>query len=136
MPKVPTLSMIAIMSTAEAGVAWTAASGSQRCSGHSGALTAKANMNPAKSALATPGAMTNDPVEIASEMARKSKVPPLNAVPFEVATYNPIRAASMTRPPNRLYSRNFTAALPEAGTRAPNPPIRKYIGISIASKNT
>ena len=46
MPKVPTLSMIAIISTALAGVASTAASGSQRWNGHSGALTAKANMKP------------------------------------------------------------------------------------------
>ena len=48
MPNVPTLSMIAIISTALAGVASTAASGSQRWNGHSGALTANANMKPRK----------------------------------------------------------------------------------------
>ena len=53
-----------------------------------------------------------------------------------VTTYRPITAASMIRPPNRLYSRNFTAALDDAASSPPNPPIRKYIGISMASKNT
>ena len=128
------MSITAIISTADAGVACTAASGSQRCSGHSGALTAKANMKPPNNALATAGAMTNSPVEMAPEIARKSKVPPSNAAEPAVATYRPISAASMIRPPKRLYSRNFTAALPAAGPRVPKPPMRKYIGISIASK--
>ena len=30
----------------------------------------------------------------------------------------------------------LTAAFPDAGSRDPKPPMRKYIGISIASKNT
>lgn len=65
-------------------------------------------------------------------MSRKSNVP---APCWEVTTYSPITAASMMSPPNRLYSKNFTAArdLPDP---APKPPIRKYIGMSIASKNT
>jgi hypothetical protein len=41
----------------------------------------------------------------------------------------------MIRPPNRLYSKNLTAAR-ERCVPLPKPPIRKYIGISIASKNT
>ena len=85
-PKVPTLSITAIISTADAGVACTAASGSQRCSGHSGALTAKANMKPANSALATAGDMANSPDAIASEISRKSKVPPSNAPELAVTT--------------------------------------------------
>ncbi len=55
MPNVPTLSTTAIISTAVAGVASTAASGSQAWNGHSGALTAKANMKPRNSALSTAG---------------------------------------------------------------------------------
>ena len=55
MPKVPTLSTTAIISTAVAGVASTAASGSQRWNGHSGALTANANMKPRNSACRIAG---------------------------------------------------------------------------------
>ena len=49
-------------------------------------------------------------------------------------TYSAMTATSMSSPPNRLYSRNLTAAY----CRWPTPklPIRKYIGISMASKNT
>src|SRR5256885_1970663 len=46
MPNVPTLSTTAIINTAVAGVACTAASGSQAWNGHSGALIANANMKP------------------------------------------------------------------------------------------
>ena len=53
MPKVPTLSITAVISTAVAGVASTAASGSQRWNGHSGALIANANMKPRNRALNT-----------------------------------------------------------------------------------
>ncbi|CKU07279.1 Uncharacterised protein [Mycobacterium tuberculosis] len=52
-----------------------------------------------------------------------------------VTTYSPIPAASMINPPNRLYSKNFTAAR-ERPAPWPKPPMRKYIGISMASKNT
>ena len=67
-------------------------------------------------------------------MARKSNVPAVNASLPAVTTYNPMTAASMMSPPNRLYSRNFTAAFERPAP--PNPPMRKYIGMSIASKNT
>ena len=97
-----------LISTAEAGVACTAASGSQRWSGHSGALTANANRKPPKSMCATTGATVKLPLLTASAMARKSKVPSPKLL--AVTTYNPTSAASMTSPPNRLYSRNFTAA--------------------------
>src|SRR3954470_22773990 len=78
-PNVPTLSTTAIISTAVAGVDSTAASGSQRWNGHSGALTAKANMNPRNSALSTAGSTFNDPSATAATIARKSKVPAANA---------------------------------------------------------
>ena len=58
MPNVPTLSMTAIISTALAGVASTAASGSHRWNGHSGALTANANMNPPNNRFITAGLST------------------------------------------------------------------------------
>ena len=75
MPKVPTLSMMAIISTALAGVASTAASGSQRWNGHSGALTANANMKPRNSALRIAGLTASSPLDTAATIARKSKVP-------------------------------------------------------------
>jgi len=131
MPNVPTLSTTAIISTAVAGVDCTAASGSQPWNGHSGALTANANMKPPNSALSTAGSAPSRPAEAMVTISRRSKVPaPLGAV----TTYSPITAASMINPPNRLYSKNFTAA--RDLNCPPKPPIRKYIGISIASKNT
>ena len=48
-------------------------------------------------------------------MSRKSKVP---APCCAVTTYSPITAASMINPPNRLYSKNFTAALSTLGSAA------------------
>ncbi len=86
MPKVPTLSMIAIISTALAGVASTAASGSQRWNGHSGALTANANMKPPNNRCITSGLTTNSPPATAATIARKSKVPAPNASLPAVAT--------------------------------------------------
>ena len=114
MPNVPTLSMIAIISTALAGVASTAASGSQRWNGHSGALTANANMKPRNSRFITAGLTTNSPLDTAATISRKSNVPDSKASLPAVTTYRPITAASMIRPPNRLYSRNFTAALEDS----------------------
>ena len=133
MPKVPTLSITAVINTAVAGVASTHASGSQRCSGQSGALIANANMKPRNSALNTAGSTpAKRPVATPVTIARKSNVP----VPCcAVTTYRPITAASMIKPPNRLYSRNFTAARDRPEPR-PKPPMRKYIGMSMASKNT
>ncbi len=49
MPKVPTLSRTPTSSTAPPGGASAAASGSQVCTGHSGALIAKATKKPRKS---------------------------------------------------------------------------------------
>ena len=46
----------------------------------------------------------------------------------------PITAPSSTRPPPSWNSRNFEAAAPRP--RRPNPPTRKYAGISVASKTT
>ena len=91
-------------------MASTAASGSQRWNGHSGALTANANMKPRNSAFMTAGSTVSCPSATAATIARKSKVP-LERVAAAVTTYRPITAASMISPPNRLYSRNFTAAL-------------------------
>ncbi len=132
MPKVPTLSITAVIKTAVAGVDSTAASGSHRWNGHSGALIAKANMNPKNNAFMTAGEAPSECAETAATIWRKSNVPePCSAV----TTYSPMTAASIIRPPNRLYSKNFTAAR-ERCAPPPKPPIKKYIGISIASKNT
>src|ERR1700744_3338608 len=132
LPNVPTLSITAVINTAVAGVDSTAASGSHRWNGHSGALIAKANMKPRNSALTTAEEAPSEPDDTAATIWRKSNVPgPCSAV----TTYNPMTAASMIRPPNRLYNKNFTAAR-DRGAPPPKPPMRKYIGMSIASKNT
>ena len=84
MPNVPTLSITAIISTAVAGVDSTAASGSQRWNGHSGALTANANMKPRNSALRTADDAPTDPEEPVWDSKattwRKSNVPGTRAV--------------------------------------------------------
>ena len=51
-----------------------------------------------------------------------------------VVTYSPITAASISRPPAREYSKNFIAAYWRRGP--PKLPMMKYIGTSMASKNT
>ena len=76
----------------------------------------------------------SEPSDTADTIARKSKVPAAKASLLATATYRPITAASMMSPPKRLYSRNFTAAFERFSP--PNPPMRKYIGMSIASKKT
>ena len=86
MPNVPTLSMMAIISTALAGVACTAESGNHRCNGHNGALIANANMKPPNSRCMTMGFRANSPSAIAATIARKSNVPPSNASLPAVAT--------------------------------------------------
>ena len=58
-----------------------------------------------------PGSPRTRPLDTAATIARKSNVPAAKASLCAVTTYRPITAASMIRPPNRLYSRNFTAAL-------------------------
>ena len=49
-------------------------------------------------------------------------------------TYRPMTAPSMSNPPNRLYSKNLIAAYDDRGV--PALPMMKYIGMSMASKNT
>ncbi len=80
------------------------------------------------------GLTASSPLDTAATIARKSKVPASKASLWAVTTYRPMTAASMINPPNRLYSRNFTAALDRFSP--PNPPMRKYIGMSMASKKT
>ena len=65
--------------------------------------------------------------------AAQSNVPPAGRY-CALTTYSPISDASMIRPPNREYRKNFTAAYCRRGP--PKRPMRKYIGISMASKNT
>ena len=107
-PNVPTLSSTPTRSTAEPGVASAAASGSQVWNGNSGAFTAKATKKPRNSALARPALIGRCPLATAFDSVMKSNVGEARWSPE--ATYSPISAASMNRPPNRLYSRNFTAA--------------------------
>src|SRR5271154_4334719 len=75
MPNVPTLSITAVIRTAVAGVDSTAASGSQRWNGHSGALMAKANINPRNSALVTAEDAPSDPERGGATICRNSTVP-------------------------------------------------------------
>src|SRR6202050_4093249 len=75
MPNVPTLSITAVIRTAVAGVDSTAALGSQRWNGHSGALIAKANMNPRNSALVTAEEAPSEPELTAATIGRQSNAP-------------------------------------------------------------
>ena len=68
-------------------------------------------------------------------MSRPSRFSNRNAwLPPSDTTKRPITAASISRPPNRLYSRNFTAAYERCAP--PYEPMMKYIGTSIASNRT
>ena len=58
-PKVPILSITPTIMVAPPGVDSSAASGSQVCSGTSGALIAKANMKPTNSQRSVPVAMSS-----------------------------------------------------------------------------
>src|SRR6476620_9528948 len=55
-------------------------------------------------------------------------------VPVPEVTYTPITAANIRRPPTSEYRKNFIAAYWRRGP--PKLPMMKYIGTSIASKNT
>ena len=134
MPKVPTLSMMAIISTArgrgglDGGVGQPAVERPQR------RLDREREHEAEEQRVEDRRVDAELALETAATIARKSKVPASKASLCAVTTYRPITAASMINPPNRLYSRNFTAALDRCSP--PNPPMRKYIGISMASKNT
>ena len=98
--KVPTLSTTAVISTATGAVDSPIALGSQVCSGHSGAFTAKAKKKPRKSSRSVPVPMSSLPAARASTICCSEKVP----VPSwsAVTAYSPITAASMISPPARL----------------------------------
>ncbi len=106
--KVPTLSTTAVIRTATGAVDSPIALGSQVCSGHSGAFTAKAKKKPRKSQRSVDVDSWSRPSARAWRISVSEKVPVPNWC--AVAAYRPITAASMIRPPTRLYSRNFTAA--------------------------
>ena len=90
----PTLSMTPTSSTAEPIGASAPASGSQVCSGTSGALIAKARKKPPKSSFCTSGSM-------ASRLSASNANVPCPSC-LLLTTYRPITAASMTSPPSRL----------------------------------
>ena len=97
------------------GLEEPAAVGSQVCTGHIGALIAKAMKNPRKSQRAVAGSTAASGLPGAVSSVHR-KVPPM--------TYTPITATSMMRPPAKLYSRNFNAALVRSAPR-PYRPIMK-----------
>ncbi len=124
-PNVPILSSTQTSSTLVPGVAFSVVSASQVCSGKSGALTANAIMKPTKSqrsALVLMSSCWRSEIRYDGSPSRAE------------TTYSPITAASRTRPPPSWYIRNFSAA--KARPSRPKPPIRKYAGISVASKTT
>ena len=105
-------------------------SGSQVCRGTSGALIAKARKKPRNSHVWVLCGMSG----ATATSSRQSKVPPAAPRASDPATYSPITAASMTRPPSSEYRKNLMAAY---WRRAPpKRPMMKYIGTSMASKNT
>ena len=81
---------------------------------------------PRNSSFWTPGSISS------WRSASKANVPSPSWL--ALTTYRPMTAASMIRPPTRLYSKNFTAAYWRRGP--PKLPMMKYIGTSIASKKT
>ena len=118
-PKVPILSRMLTSSTDVPGVASLAASGSQVCTGHIGALTAKAMKKPRKSQRPVV-------VLIAPEASRFIRSSSRYDGPASVSaptTYRPTTDASISSPPKRLNSRNFTEAYERRAP--PKPPIRK-----------
>ena len=113
MPYVPTLSSTPTSSTAVAGLDCSAASGSQVCTGHIGALTAKAMKKPRKSRFwVRPG--------ICRPVRLSTRKPVLPRGPWK---YRPMTATSMIRPPASENSRNFIAAALRRGP--PYEPMRK-----------
>src|SRR5580698_2630221 len=105
MPNVPTLSSTPTSSTAPPGWAEAAASGSQVWNGHSGALIANAMKKPRNSHFCTVG----DSDTWVSSLNRNEPWSPVTG-DFVLYTYSAMIATSMSSPPSRLYSRNFTAA--------------------------
>ena len=108
------------------GVPAAAASGSHVCTGTIGALTANANMKATKNQRSVVGF-----IDIPTSWVR-SKVPSPSWC--DDTTYSPMIAASRISPPNRLYSKNLTAAY--ARCAPPNIPIKKYTGTSMTSNAT
>lgn len=73
--KVPTLSTTAVISTATGAVASPIAFGSQVCSGHSGAFTAKAKKKPRNSHRSVLVAISSEPLARASVISWSEKFP-------------------------------------------------------------
>ncbi len=71
----PTLSTTAVMSTATGAVDSCMALGSQVCSGHSGAFTAKAKKKPRNSQRSVSVAMCSEPFARASAISVSEKFP-------------------------------------------------------------
>ena len=119
----PTLSRTPTSSAAPPAGASAPASGSQVWNGTSGALMANAMKKPRNShfwvALSGIGCAIRYVIENECD---------------PVVTYRPMTEASMSRPPTREYRKNFIAAYWRRGP--PKLPMMKYIGTSIASKNT
>ena len=125
----PTLSSTPTSSTPAPIGASAPASGSQVCNGTSGALIANATKKPRNSQIWVLSGISGTIVRSVAQL----NVPPAGRY-SALTTYSPISDASMIRPPNREYRKNFTAAYCRRGP--PKRPMRKYIGISMASKNT
>ena len=71
----PTLSTTAVISTATGAVDSPMALGSQVCSGHSGAFTAKAKKKPRNSSRSVLVAMSSVPLARASAISLEREVP-------------------------------------------------------------
>ncbi len=128
-PKVPTLSSTPTSRVPAPTGASVPASGSQVCSGTSGALMANAMANPAKIHI-----WVDSGIWLAMERSVTQSKVPAPAAHSPDATYRPITEASISRPPSSEYRKNFVAAY--ARRTPPNAPIRKYIGISMTSNIT
>ena len=101
-PKVPILSITPTIMVAPPGLDCSAASGSQVCSGTSGALIANANMKPTNSQRPVPVPM--------SQLAQVATAGSWRSPAWADSTYSPITEASMTKPPSRPKIKNLLAA--------------------------
>src|SRR5918998_1790627 len=127
-PNVPTLCRTPTSSTAPPMGASEPESGSHVWNGTSGALIANATKKPRKSQIC----VDSGSVAAIDWSSTQEKVASPSTSPL--TTYSPITDASMISPPSSEYRKNFTAAYWRFGP--PKRPIMKYIGTSMASKNT
>ena len=126
-PKVPILSRMQTSSTLVPVVACSVVSGSQVCTGNSGALTANAMKKPTNSQRLRVGV---DVDAAAGRVKRYDGVPRLGGHDVQADHRGQHHQAAGQLVDQELHRGRATARSP------PKPPTRKYAGISVASNTT